>query len=119
MKQFGGLVLAALPISAAAEVMDKEPSAAFLISIALSFGVAVCLCARYRPWLLLVLLPYPAFLAFSVYQELEDASVGPAIRAEAPAYVAATVSACLAFGVLALAGVIWRLIARERSRVEA
>ena len=82
MKWFS-LFLLALPLTAHAEVMDKEPSLV-LISIT---GVVACfgsfLAARHRPLFLLVVLPLAGVWFGADLAETTDQFIGPAMRAEA------------------------------------
>jgi hypothetical protein len=110
--------LAALFVAspAMAEVADKEPTLGALWAWALAFNVAALLLARVRPWLALLVVPFSAFLAFTVCSELLDPYVGPAIVAElGKAYVwSGYASAVLSLiGPLAIA-VAWN-IQRRRS----
>jgi pilus assembly protein TadC len=76
--------LAALFVAspAMAEVADKEPTLGGVWAWALAFNVVALILARVRPWLALLVVPFGAFLAFTVCCELVDPYVGPAIAAE-------------------------------------
>ena len=75
-------IIALCPVFAYAEVMDKEHSIV-TISLWYTFGtVAVALAARYRPWLLLFVLPSVGFFFAGQLAEILDPYVGPAVAAE-------------------------------------
>lgn len=65
------------------EVMDKEPSLVQIWLLSLVIGVGGFFLARYRYWLLAVVLAVAAVLAWSQLSELRDPLVGPAIVREA------------------------------------
>jgi hypothetical protein len=66
-----------------AEVMDKEPSLMQNTVWGL-VGSALCLLvARFKPWLLLVVVPLPAFYFLSLLSEIHDPFVRPAMLSEA------------------------------------
>src|SRR4051812_47171164 len=105
------LMIAWLPSVAYAEVMDKE-FAFSTVALWTFAGAAVVLwSARFKPWVLAVVLPAVVGF-FSVHlPELADPHVGPAIRAEAGSmYVfvswAAPVLIVAALGV----GMRWRFL---------
>lgn len=76
-------IIALCPVFAYAEVMDKEHSL-FTILLWCAFGaVAAALAARYRPWLLLLVLPSVGFFFAGQLVEVLDPYVGPAMAAEA------------------------------------
>lgn len=76
-------IIALCPVLAYAEVMEKE-HLLFTISLWCTFGtVAAALAARYRPWLLLLVLPCVGFFFACQLLEILDPYVGPAIAAEA------------------------------------
>ena len=78
-------IIALCPVFAYAEVMDKEHSL-FTISLGCTFGtVAAALAARYRPWLLLLVLPSVGFFFAGQLVVILDPYVGPAMAAEAGA----------------------------------
>jgi len=85
--------------------MDKEPSLA-LIWVWGSTGAALgFIAARFKPWLLLFVLPVPLFLLFFIISEVRNPFVGPAILREAGSfYVASAYGLALAAIVFALAG---------------
>jgi hypothetical protein len=80
------------------EVMDKEPSLVQIWVISLVLGVGGFFLAKYRYWLLAVVLCIAALLAWSHLSELRDRTVGPAIIQEAEynyvvqSYVAITIA---------------------------
>jgi hypothetical protein len=76
-------IIALCPLFAYAEVMDKEHSL-FTILVWCAFGaVAAALAARYRPWLLLLVLPSVGFFFAGQLVEVLDPFVGPAMATEA------------------------------------
>ena len=77
------LLLLLLPVTAHAEVMDKESSAAAVWAWATAPCVIAYLAARYRPWLLLLVLPAPVLFYIAHLLEVTDRYVGPAIAREA------------------------------------
>lgn len=65
------------------EVMDKEPSLVHIWVLSVVLGVGGFFLAKYRYWLLAVVLAIDAVLAWSQLSELRDPIVGPAIIREA------------------------------------
>ena len=97
-----------LPITAQAEVMDKEPS---LFSVLLTALVAILVSywsACRWPWLLVIILPASTLLLSATALETVDPSVGPAIAAEAGAAYVATPWAGLVGVAIAAAVGLWR-----------
>lgn len=83
MKALAVLVVSLIPLAAHAEVLDKALSFGAVVASALFGAVAAFLAARYRPWLLLLVLP-PVLLLFAAHLlELTDPFVGRALLAEA------------------------------------
>ena len=110
------LLLVLLPTTAFAEVMDKEPSVTKLLACGLMGGAIAYLAARYRPWLLLLVLPLPLIFFFGTASELRDASVGPAIIAEAgPAYGNFFLFSVILFAVAPVLGLVLRRLASART----
>jgi hypothetical protein len=66
--------------------MDKEPSLTFVLGVVAAGAVGAFFAARYRPWLLSVVLLVVSVFFAAQYAELLDPSVGPAIRREAGAF---------------------------------
>jgi hypothetical protein len=114
MRVLCGFAFATFPLAASAEVMDKEPSASFLVAVCLAAGLASLLAARFRAWILLAVLPYPMLLLYRMYDELADPSVGPAIRSESPGYDVYVGWAIAALTVPLLIGIVWRALAHIR-----
>ena len=83
MKNFPLLILLAVPFSAHAEVMDKEPSLSVLLWSSLIACVLTYLAGRRLPWALLVVLPLSALWLGSSAWETLSPGVGSAILAEA------------------------------------
>ncbi len=109
------LIFVFFPATAFAEVMDKEPSAWEVLAWGAIGGALAYLAARYRPWLLLLVLPLPLFFLFGVASELRDPFVGPAIIAEAgPSYVFFFSAAVIFIAVALLLGFVLRRLARAR-----
>lgn len=69
--------------SAHAEVMDKEPALIENILWGLVSSVLCLFAARFKPWLLLVVVPLPALYFLNLVSEIRDPFVGPAILKEA------------------------------------
>jgi hypothetical protein len=65
------------------EVMDKEPSLVQIWVVSLVLGVGGFFLAKYRYWLLAVVLAIASLLAWSQLSELSDPLVGPVIIREA------------------------------------
>jgi hypothetical protein len=76
-------LLCAVPVTAFAEVMDKEPTIGEVWLLALGASVVAFVACRWKPWLALVTAPYPLLYLASFVSEITDPYVGPAIRAEA------------------------------------
>jgi len=72
-----------LSFSAYAEVMDKEPSLTLNFVWGIGGSIIILLCARHKPWLLLVSIPIATFYFYALLSEINDAFVGPAILREA------------------------------------
>jgi hypothetical protein len=110
------LALLLTTFTANAEVMDKESSTLSVFLWTALPLVPAYLAARYRPWLLLLVLPIPLFFFAAQLQEITDPWIGPAILGEAGAgYVALSWS-----GPVLLVGVILAgFYARFNSRVRA
>lgn len=73
---FGG------PSIAWAEVMDKEPSLAFLWSIATASAIVAVVAGRISPWFALLSVPLPLVYGLAVLFEFIDPYVGLAIARE-------------------------------------
>jgi len=105
------LLLLLLPVAAHAEVMDKEFSAAAVWAWAIAPSVITFLAARYRPWLLLLVLPAPVLFYIAQLLEVADRYVGPAIAREAGTpYLVASWGGPLAL----VMGLLLGLVARSR-----
>jgi hypothetical protein len=81
--RFAALFLFLLPIAAHAEVTDKESSALVVWAWAIVPTILAFLAARYRRWLLLLVLPAPILFFVAHLLEVTDPYVGPAIAQEA------------------------------------
>lgn len=110
------LLLAAFG-SAHAEVMDKEPSLTQNIVWGLASSGLCLLAARFKPWLLLVLVPVPAFYFWSLFSEIRDPFVGSAMLNEAGAIY---IYSGYGLGVLVLASIVvglcWRAVNAQRNK---
>ena len=108
------LILSMLPLTVSAEVMDKETPALFLWLWVFVAPVAALLTARYRPWLLLLVLPVPILFFTGQLLEVTDPQVGPAILSEAglPYVVGSWVGPVLLVTSV-LAGFLWRRRSRS------
>ena len=82
MKKLLTLILL-LPEIAHAEVMDKEPSLLAVWGVALIAAVAMFVAARFRPWLLVIVVPLPVLFSYGLLAEVTDQFVGPAVLREA------------------------------------
>lgn len=65
------------------EVMDKEPSLVQVWVVSLVLGVGGFFLAKYRYWLMAIVLVIAALLAWSQLSELSDPQVAPVIIHEA------------------------------------
>jgi hypothetical protein len=107
------LTLLILPLPALAEVMDKEPSVAALLTFGVCGGIASGLAARFRPRVLWVLAPIVLFYFAVQLSELSDPVVGPAILREAgPSYVWASWASL----VIPFAGLLIGAVLRRKRR---
>jgi hypothetical protein len=102
------------------EVMDKEPSLTFVWGIYLILGVSGFFLARKNPLLLLILIPFllvALLISATVFSELDDPFVGPAIIREAGyGYVIQNYMAMFIGAVLPIAGAIaWALRKRKKT----
>ena len=77
------LIMLSLPELAFAEVMDKEPSLAMVCSVGVLCAGAGFLVSRFKPVLLVAVIPVALILATSQLFEVNDPHVGEAIRNEA------------------------------------
>lgn len=109
MRTFIVIFAALFPVLVQAEVMDKEPSFFVILILALFGALLAFLTARFKPWLLLVLLPVVGALTYLQLSELIDPVVGPAIAAEAGRlYVIISWAAPVLVFAGYSAGFIWR-----------
>jgi len=76
-------LIALLPIAAHAEVMDKELSFVTVLLVALFGAVATFVVARFKPWLLLVVIPLVGLFLVAHLSEVTDPFLGPAMVSEA------------------------------------
>ena len=76
-------LLLLLPLTCSAEVMDKEFSFSAVLLLAVVGSIASYFSARYKPWLLVAVLPILGILAFAHLSEVTDPIVGPAMANEA------------------------------------
>jgi hypothetical protein len=91
-----------------AEVMDKEPTLGSMILWGSIGSLVAIFSARFKPWLLLLALPFPVLYFYGLILEINDPYVGPAILNEAgPIYIysAYLLSALLVFS--PFIGMIW------------
>jgi len=82
MKKFI-VTLLFVPEAVHAEVMDKEPSLYVIWILAFISGALLFAVARYRPWLLFVVVPLVTLIFFGQLSELADPSVRLAMSREA------------------------------------
>lgn len=83
MRALLAIFLALVPTLGHAEVMDKEFSLSAVLLWGFIGGVLVFLAARFKPLLLLILVPVIGLFFFGHLSELMDPYVGPAMAAEA------------------------------------
>ena len=103
------LLLFFLPIAAHAEVMDKESSALVVWAWAVIPAIVAFLAARYKRWLLLLVLPAPILFFVAHLLEVTDPYVGPAIAQEAGvSYLIASWGGPLALVLCVLLGLFLR-----------
>ena len=116
MIRLAAFALLLVPLPALAEVMDKEPSIAALLTFGVCGGIASGLAARFRPWMLWLLFPMVLFYFGVQLSELRDPVVGPAILQETgPSYIWASWASL----VIPAAGLLAGAVVRRRRRVEA
>lgn len=70
------------PLICHAEIMDKELSLFSIALIMLLGCIAAYFSARYKPWLLAIVLSVFGILAFGLLSEITDPFVGPAVAKE-------------------------------------
>ncbi|NIP37707.1 MAG: hypothetical protein GWO07_01345 [Candidatus Dadabacteria bacterium] len=63
--------------------MDKEPSSGLVWVMGLCGLIACLIAAIYKPKLLLIVIPLPAFFFYGLIAEIRDPYVGPGILREA------------------------------------
>ena len=80
------LLLAILPATAHAEVMDKEPSAGLLGLFTIAACVIAYQAARRFPWSLVLFLSIAGIYFGAVAVETLDPAIGPAIQREAGSF---------------------------------
>jgi hypothetical protein len=103
------LFIALLPVFGHAEVMDKEFSLSTVIFWGLFGGLLAFFVARFKPWLLLVLLPVVGSFFYLQLTEIMDPYVGPAIASEAGrSYIFISWVAPVFVFVSGSAGLVWR-----------
>jgi hypothetical protein len=102
-------LIALFPALGHAEVMDKEFSLFTVILWGVFGGLLVFFAARFKPWLLLVLLPVVGSFFYLQLSELVDPYVGPAIATEAGRlYIFISWAAPVLVLVSGSAGFVWR-----------
>jgi len=77
------IIVSFFPLSAHAEVMDKEPSLLFVFLCGAFGSVAILITARYKSILLILVAPLPLLYFYALLVEINDPFVGPAILKEA------------------------------------
>ncbi len=97
--------------------MDKEPVFLENFSWSLIGGVLWYLAARYKPWLLVVLVPMPALHFISLIGEIRSSHGGPKIFIEAgPLYVYSIYGLFIYLVVCSLLGLLLRRKALQRNK---
>ena len=105
------VAFSATPSVAIAEVMDKEPSLAFLWSIAVGSTLVALVGCRASPWFALLSAPLPLIYGTALFFELIDPSVGPTILKEGDiGYIVGVLAAALLVVVGHVGGMVlwWR-----------
>ena len=112
------VILFFFPLSAYAEVMDKEPSLSLIIILGIFGSVATLFTARYKPILLLIVAPLFLFYFYALLVEINDPFVGPAILKEAGAFYvnSAYVFACSIALSIPL-GLIWHRWYKQHNKL--
>lgn len=109
-------LFAILPVLGHAEVMDKEFSILTIIIFGILGGLLGYLAARFKPLLLLVLLPVIGLFFYFQLAELLDPYVGPAMAVEAGrlyVFISWAAPALVVMGVGA--GFAWRYSRRKHT----
>ena len=90
--------------------MDKEISLTLNVALGLTSSVLCLLITRFKPWLLLVVVPITAFYFFALVSEIQDPFVGKAILQEAGnIYIYSSYGLPLLIVASILSGFWWRL----------
>lgn len=108
------LLIVATPALAWAEVMDKEPAAAEIWAWAICGGAAAGVAWNVRVWLGALATAALARFFITLWSELADPFVGPAIRAEAGTTYVTTVSCATAVATALVVGGAFRAFVRAR-----
>ncbi|MFS1438887.1 hypothetical protein [Shewanella sp. 10N.286.48.A6] len=102
------VILLLFPLSAYAEVMDKEPSLFLVILLGVFGSVATLLTARFKPILLLIVAPLFLIYFSALLVEINDPFVGPAILKEAGSFYVNSAYFFTCFIVLSIPlGLLW------------
>lgn len=108
------LLIVATPALAWAEVMDKEPAAAEIWAWAICGGAAAGVAWNVRVWLGALATAALARFFITLWSELADPFVGPAIRAETGATYLTTVGCATATATALVLGGAFRAFWRAR-----
>ena len=103
--------------TAHAEVMDKEPSLMQNMALGLVSTVLCLLAARFKPWLLLLVVPLPALYFWYLVGEIRDPFVGTAMFNEAGAIY---IYSAYGLGLLVFASIVgglwWRSVKAQHKK---
>ena len=96
--------------SAQAEVMDKESSLTINIYWGLISSILCLLTARFTPWFLLIIVPFPIFYFYALVIEILDPFVGKAILKETGnIYIYSSYGLPVLITANIIIGFLWRL----------
>jgi hypothetical protein len=103
--------------TAHAEVMDKEPSLMQNIAWGLVSSALSLFAARFKPWLLLLVVPLPAIYFLDLIREIRDPFVGPAMLREAgPIYIYSGYGLGVVLLVSIFVGLWWRAVKAQHNK---